>query len=344
MSRLSRLFRLSGPLSFVAFAVPFVLLSSTSAAHAQAGKGVPRTAWGDPDISGTYNNSNESGIPMQRPAELAGKRLEDVTPAELAKLLERRHQQTERTAATIGGTVDNDTGAGPSHWYENYNAKNSRAWMISDPPDGQMPAQTPAAIARAAAARAARRGGDGYYTGPFDGPEDLTLYVRCISRGIPGSMMPAIYGNSYRIVQGPGWVAITYEMVHETRLIPLDNRPHISDKIHTYIGDARGHFEGDTLVVETTNYLEKAAYGGASGKLKTTERFKLTKPGVIDWSITFDDANTWVRPWTFGMQLTRDEKQPVYEYACHEGNEGLQGILKAARTAEKEAAAGKPVE
>src|SRR5438270_925889 len=136
------------------------------------------------------------GIPMQRPAELAGKRLEDVTPTELAKLLDRRHAQTERTAITIGGTADNDTGAGPSHWYENYNAKNSRAWMISDPPDGQIPALTPAAIARAAAVRAARRGGDGYYNGPFDGPEDLTLYVRCISRGLPGSMMPAIYGNS----------------------------------------------------------------------------------------------------------------------------------------------------
>ena len=308
---------------------------------------VPRTAWGDPDISGTYNNSNESGIPMQRPAELAGKRLEDVTPAELAKLLDRRHQQTERIAVTIGGTSENDTGAGPSHWYENYNAKNSRAWMISDPPDGQMPAQTPAAIARAAAARAARRGGDGYYTGPFDGPEDLTLYVRCISRGLPGSMMPAIYGNSYRIVQGPGYVAITYEMVHETRLIPIDaasTRPHVSDKIHTYMGDPRGHWEGDTLVVETTNFLEKSAYGGASDKLKTTERFKFVRPSIVDWSITFDDANTWVRPWTFGMQLTRDDNQPVFEYACHEGNEGIQGILKAARIAEKEAAQGKPVD
>jgi len=267
-----------------------------------------------------------------------------VTPAELAKLLERRHQQTERIAATIGGTTDNDTGAGPSHWYENYNAKNSRAWMISDPPDGQMPAQTPAAVARAAAARAARRGGDGYYTGPFDGPEDLTLYVRCISRGLPGSMMPAIYGNSYRIVQSKDSVAITYEMVHDTRIIPLDNHPHISNKLHTYMGDARGHFEGDTLVVETTNFLEKSAYGGASEHLKTTERFKLLPNKNVDWSITFDDSDTWVRPWTFGMQLTRDDSQPVFEYACHEGNEGIQGILKAARIAEQEAAKGKPVD
>jgi hypothetical protein len=325
---------------FCAFAIALAL-ALPAAAQTQK---TPRTPWGDPDISGTYNNSNESGIPMQRPAELAGKRVDEVTPAELAKLLERRHQQTERIAATIGGTTDNDTGAGPSHWYENYNAKNSRAWMISDPPDGQMPATTPAAVARAAAVRAARRGGDGYYIGPFDGPEDLTLYVRCISRGLPGSMMPAIYGNSYRIVQSKDTVAITYEMVHETRIIPLDDvsrRPHLPSRLHTYMGDARGHFEGDTLVVETTNFLEKAAYGGASGNLKTIERFKLLPNRNIDWSITFDDSNTWVRPWTFGMLLSRDDSQPVFEYACHEGNEGIQGILRAARTAEKEAANGK---
>jgi hypothetical protein len=136
-------------------------------------------------------------------------------------------------------------------------------------------------------------------------------------------------------------------MVHETRLIPIDTaagRPHISDKLHSYMGDPRGHWEGDTLVVETTNFLEKSAFGGASDRLKTTERFKPVRPGVIDWSITFDDPNTWVRPWTFGMQLTRDEKQPVYEYACHEGNEGIQGILKAARTAERDAAKGKPID
>jgi len=298
----------------------------------------PRTPWGDPDLQGTYSNSNESGIPMQRPPELAGKRLDDITPAELAKLLEERHRRQEQTARSIGGAPDNDTGAGPSHWYENYNARNSRAWMISDPADGQIPALTDEAVQRAAAARAARRGGDGYYTGPFDGPEDLTLYVRCITRGLPGSMMPAIYGNSYQIVQGPGWVAIRYEMVHETRIIPLDGSPHLSDRVHLYMGDPRGHWEGDTLVVETTNFLEKSAYGGASAHLKTTERFRLVRPGVIEWSMTFDDPHTWVRPWTFGMQLTRNDAEPVFEYACHEGNHGLENILSAARAAEQAAA------
>jgi len=118
----------------------------------------------------------------------------------------------------------------------------------------------------------------------------------------------------------------------------------VSQDMHSYMGDARGHWEGDTLVVETTNFLEKSAYGGASAHLKTTERFKQVRPGLLEWSITFDDSNTWVRPWTFGMQLTRDDSQPVFEYACHEGNEGIQGILKAARIAEQEAAKGKPVD
>jgi hypothetical protein len=142
----------------------------------------PHTPWGDPDLQGTYTNSDESGIPMQRPPEFAGKRVEDVGPAELAKLIERRREQQRQTALTIGGTPDNDTGAGPSHWYENYNPHNSRAWMISDPADGQIPALTDEAVKRAAAVRAARRGGDGYFIGPFDGPEDLTLYVRCTGR------------------------------------------------------------------------------------------------------------------------------------------------------------------
>ena len=308
-----------------------------STAEAAAGT-VPRTSWGDPDLQGTYTNSNESGIPMEQPKELTGRRLEDISQAELKTLIEQRAERARRTAQTIGGTADNDTGAGPSHWYENYNANNSRAWMISDPPDGRMPATTDDARRRAAAVRAARRGGDGYYTGPFDGPEDLTLYVRCITRGLPGSMMPAIYGNAYDIVQGPGFVAIRYEMVHETRVIPLDGRPHAPGTMKSYMGDARGRWEGDTLVVETTNILEKSAYGGASDRLKITERFRPVSKDVIEWSATFDDPATWVRPWTFGMRLTRDESQPVIEYACHEGNDGLRGILSAARAEEKAAA------
>jgi hypothetical protein len=316
----------------------------------------PKTPWGDPDLQGTYTNSNESGISMERPAEFAGKRVEEVTPAQLAELIKTRRERQLKTAQTIGGSQENDTGAGPPHWYENYNATNSRAWMISDPEDGKIPATTKEAKKRAAAVRAARRGGDGYNTGPFDGPQDLTLYVRCISRGLPGSMMPAIYGNTYDITQGPGFVAIRYEMVHETRVIPLDpstssGSPRVKSRgdgrgflpaaLNSYMGYSRGHFEGDTLVVETTNVLEKSAYGGASDKIKITERFRPTSNKTIEWSITFDDKTTWVRPWTFGMRLTKDDSH-VFEYACHEGNEGLRGILSAARAAEKEGGSSRP--
>ena len=310
----------------------------TAAVGAQS-SAIPRTPWGDPDLQGTYTNSNESGIPMERPKEFAGRRLEDVKPEELAALVRQRSERAEETAETIGGTQEENTGAGPKHWYENYNASNSRAWMIQDAPDYKMPATTDAAKQRAAALRAARRGGDGYFTGPFDSPKDLSLYVRCISRGVPGSMMPAIYGNSYEIVQAPGMVAIRYEMVHETRVIPLDGRKQLPAHMESYMGDSRGHWEGDTLVVEGSHYLEASAFGGASSRLKTIERFRPTSKNTIEWSITFDDASTWVKPWTFGMRLTRDDEHPIFEYACHEGNEGLRGILSAARVAEKEQAA-----
>ena len=310
------------------------LLHAQASAPRVAPYSAPRTPWGDPDLQGTYTNSNESGIPMARPAEFAGRKPEDVTPEEMARLAKERAARIEKTAEIIGATEDNNTGAGPTHWYENYNPRNSRAWMVLDPPDYQVPPTTEEAKERAAALRASRGGGDGYYFGPFRGPEEFTPYVRCITRGVPGSMMPAIYGNSYDITQAPGVVAIRYEMVHETRVIPLDNRPHLNSTIRSYMGDARGRWEGDTLVVETTNYLEAAAYGGASSSLKTTERFTPTGPNTTEWSIRFEDPHTWTRPWSFGMLLTRDPEAQVFEYACHEGNEGMRNMLKAARAAE----------
>jgi hypothetical protein len=330
--------------TFVALASAALL---TIGLHAQAptsnargsSYSAPRTPWGDPDLQGTYTNGNESGIPMARPAEFAGKRPEDVTPAEVARLAQERASRIEKTAETIGGTEDNNTGAGPKHWYENYNPQNSRPWMVLDAPDYQVPPTTQEAKDRAAALRAARGGGDGYYVGPFRGPEEFTPYVRCITRGVPGSMMPAIYGNSYDITQAPGYVAIRYEMVHETRVIPLVSSasaaPTGKAALKSYIGYGHGYWEGDTLVVVTTNYLEAGAYGGASSALKTTERFKPTGPNTIDWSIRFEDAHTWTRPWSFGMLLTRDPQSQVFEYACHEGNEGMRNMLKVARDAEK---------
>ena len=150
-------------------------------------------------------------------------------------------------------------------------------------------------------------------------------------------MMPAIYGNSYEILQGPGYVAIWYEMVNELRVIPLDGRPHVAPTLRSYMGDARGHFEGETLVIETTNFTDKVPYRGSSEHLKLTERFTRRSPGVVEWAVTFDDPHTWTRPWTFAMNLTQTT-EPPFEYACHEGNYAMRNMLGIAR---QEEAAGK---
>lgn len=288
----------------------------------------PRTPWGDPDIAGVFTNSDESGIPFERPAEFEGRRMEDITPAELAKMVQQRQQQTIERAP---GLSEFPGATSPMHWFENYNAVNSRPWLVIDPPDGKVPPQTEESRRRAADRQASRKG-----RGPADSWEDRSLYDRCITRGIPGSMMPAIYGNSYRIHQGPGVVTITYEMVHDTRVIPLDNRPHVASSIRQYVGDARGHWEGNTLVVETTNFTDKTPYRGSTDQLKMTERFTILGPETVEWAVTFDDPHTWAKPWTFAMNLTKaDESQQPFEYACHEGNYGMRNILSAARAEEK---------
>jgi len=291
----------------------------------------PKTPWGDPDLQGGWTNVNENGIPFERPDTLAGKQLEAVDDSELAELVKERDEARLKGAAAIGGR---ETGAGPVHWYEHYGAKNSRAWMVIDPPDGRIPTQTQAAIARLggrAGGRGGRAGGAGD-GGRADSWLDRSLYDRCITRGLPGSMMPAIYGNAYDITQAPGLVAIRYEMVHETRVIRLDSSPRTG--LRSHMGDARGHFEGDTLVVETINFDPRSAYRNGSPKMKLTERFKPVGADKIEWSMTIDDPDTWTKPWTFGMTLTADPHQPLFEYACHEGNYAMRNILSAARAEE----------
>ena len=287
-----------------------------------------RTAWGDPDLTGIYSNSDESGIPFERPAQFEGRRLEDITAKELEDL------RIARRNATAANSVAEDRPVDREVFWENLNAVNSRAWLVVDPTDGKIPPTTPEARSRAAARTEARRRSG---RGPADAPEDRSLYDRCISRGLPGSMMPAIYGSSYEIVQGPNYVAILYEMVHETRVIPLDSQPHVGKSIRTYMGDARGHWEGDTLVVETTNFKDQIAYRNANAEtLRLVERFTPTGPTSVEWSVTVDDPTTWTRPWTFAMNLTKkDATQRPFEYACHEGNYGLRNILSAARAEER---------
>ena len=286
-----------------------------------------RTSWGDPDLQGVFTNSNEYATPLERPDRFAGKRLTDITSEELAEI--RRTAQEQAIAALPGGRV-----RGPDYWWLEILdlGKRSQPWSVVDPPDGKIPALTPEAQRRAQAAGRVR---SSFVGGPFDGPEDLGLLERCISRSVPGSMIPVMYGNNYQIVQTPGFVTITYEIIHEARIIPLDGRPHLGQAIRQYMGDARGRWEGDTLVVETTNFKRQAAYRAFNSEtLRVIERFTRVAPDRITWTATLDDAATWTRPWTLAMLLTLD-RQPIFPFECHEGNYGLRNILSAARAEDK---------
>ena len=290
----------------------------------------PRTAWGAPDLHGDYTNKDEANTPLERPPQLSGKDAAAFSEADLAQLARERAALAARIAGGIGGA---ETGAGPTHWYDHLAAKGSRPWFVIDPPDGTLPAMTPQAQRREAAIALLNDARNG--EGRADSPDDRSLYDRCITRGLPGSMMPAIYGNAYEIVQTPDTIAIRYEMIHETRIVPLDGRPHVGAAVHQLLGDARGRFDGDTLVVETTNFTSRTHFGYNnrynSEKQKIVERFTPIAPGKLNWAVTINDPEVWTRPWTFAMTLTKDDSQRVFEYACHEGNYGLLHILSGAR-------------
>jgi hypothetical protein len=312
--------------------IAFLLVVSLALLGAAGGWTPPRTPWGDPDLQGAYSNDDETGIPLERPMEFAGRTLSDISPSEMKEINRRRTTQ-------FNAGVSGDEFAGglrpPTHLiFDSFDRRNSRPWLIIDPPDGRVPPLTPEGQQRQ---RLAQRGisSNANPLGPFDGPEDLGLYDRCITRGIPNSMMPAGYGSTYEIEQGPGYAAIRYEMIHEVRVIPLDGRPHVGRNVRLDLGDARGRWEGSTLVVETTNFTERSSYQRASGDLRMVERFTPMSPQIVEWSVTLDDARTWTKPWTFAMNLARrDNTQRIYEYACHEGNNALRNMLSAARAAD----------
>jgi hypothetical protein len=304
----------------------------------------PRTPWGDPDLQGTLTNKYEQNTPLERPPEFKGRRIEDFTREELADVFRKRQQQATERAP----------GVGPEQFRDNLDvAKGSRPWFVVDPPDGMIPPLTPAAQRRLGPrdpfqdtglqgiVNARPRTGSSFGDGPFNGPEDFSLWDRCITRGLPGAMMPYILGNSYQIVQAPGLVSIRYELPHETRVIPLDGRPHVVKSLQLEMGDARGHWDGDALVIETTNFKDRSSYRGANAAtLRLIERFTRTSPDQIEWAVTVDDSTTWIKPWTFTMPLTMTDKEPVLEYACHEGNYAMRHILSGARAEEQSAAGG----
>jgi hypothetical protein len=298
----------------------------------------PRTPWGDPDLQGNYTNKYEQSTPLERPDEFVGRHVEDVTGDELARILAKRQQDMLARPA----------GVGPFQFRDPLDvSKGSRAWLIVDPPDGRIPPMTPEALHRLGPADPSldsgingvfnmrRRTSSTFGGGPFDGPEDITLWERCITRGLPGAMMPHIIGNSYQVLQSPGFVVIRYELIHDARIIPLDGRAHVAKGIGLEMGDARGHWDGDSLVVETTNFKERSTYRNANAaSLRLIERFSRKSDDRLEWSVTVDDPATWTRPWTFAMPLTMNDQEPVLEFACHEGNYAVPNILSAARSSE----------
>lgn len=310
---------------------PVIFLLSVAIADAQSAQ--PRTPWGDPDLQGYYTNKYEYGTPFERPAAFAGKGANDVSAQELAELMKKRQQEALERAPFLGGDPEGKIG-NSAEFRDIYEVtKGSRPWFVTDPADGKIPAVLPEARARVQ--NAGPRGSFG--NGPFNGPEDFSLWERCITRGLPGSMVPGVYGNSYQIVQGPGFVAIRYEMVHETRVIPIDSHPRLGKELRFDMGSARGHWEGDTLVVETTNFKQRSTYRNANADtLRLVERFKRTSADRVEWSVTVEDSSTWTKPWTFSMPLTRNDDEAVELYECHEGNHAIFNILSAARAAERD--------
>src|SRR5262252_3870736 len=247
----------------------------------------PKTPWGDPDLQGNYTNKYEQGTPFERPADLEGKTLADLSSAELADIIKKRQQRAIDNAPFLSGDPTG-TIAGPMEIRDIYEvSKASRAWFVTDPPDGKIPPMLPDAQKRIATLP---RSGSSFSNGVYESYESLGLYDRCITRGYPNSMLPAIYGDSYQIIQSPGFVAIRIEMIHETRIIPLGGQPHASKGVALDMGDPRGHWEGNTLVVETTNFRQRSIYRNANPKtFKLIERFTPTSKRTLEWSVTVDD-------------------------------------------------------
>ena len=323
--------------------VTLPIVGQAPAAKAKTAKAYtpPKTPWGDPDLEGVWPGN--MGVPMQRNAKLG----------ERATLTDEEYQAKEVAAAKQAKAdsesvvaSDSKIGIGPPSYWTERGKPSRQTSLIVDPPNGRLPDLTAEAVKYRKEARGGK-GLPGEWTGKADSYDDLNIYYRCISRGLLGSVIPVVYNNGNQIVQGPGYVVFRNEMIHESRVIPLDGRPHVSATIKMVMGDSRGRWEGNDLVVETTNFTDKDAIGsnGAgypgdpgyhSDQLKVIERFTRTGEKSMDYRITIIDEKTWAKPWTILMQLERNDNYQFLEYACHEGNYAMSDILSGMRAEEKE--------
>jgi hypothetical protein len=284
----------------------------------------PRTPWGDPDLQGLWPVVDMLAVPIERPAEFGTRAT--LTDEEFARL-----PSESRTP----GPNDFFTGVGTRALLQEFGKPQRQTSLIVDPPDGRLPPLTAEGEKRAAALPTP--------SGPRNGPEDFSPMERCISRGVLGSMVPLGSSNGNQIIQAAGWVVILNEMVHEARVIPIDGRPHVGARIRSYMGDSRGRWEGQTLVVETVNFNDNSNFiGGAGTRIpsysrdaRLTERFSRIDGGTIRYEATVDDPTTWTRPWTIALSLKRDPSYPLFEYACHEENFSMPHMLRGKRAEEK---------
>ena len=317
MHRIPRLFAALG------FAVVFA--SPSPSAQTKGGK-LPRTADGHPDLQGIWDF--RSATPLERPARFAGR--EFMTPDEVVEY-ERLALEREDGRPPDDARSPQDQSVHPVWWldYGKKVVKTARTSLIVDPPDGKIPAMTDAGKERAAARRAAAR-----THGPADSYENRSMFERCLTRGVPDGMLPGPYNNNMQLLQTPGHIVIFTEMIHDARVIPMDGRPHTSSTVRAWMGDSRGRWDGDTLVVDTVNFTDKTNFRGSGASLHVVERFTRVDADTLEYRFTVDDPATWTRPWTVAYPMVKADG-PIYEYACHEGNYGLRDILSGARWEEK---------
>lgn len=298
------------------------------AARGEAGE--VRTAWGDPDLQGIWTSGPMIDVPFERPVEMGTRAL--LTDEEFARRVASNQRQREAVEAPVVAPARGGPPSGPPDWNEP-GTPSRQASLIVNPPNGRLPALTSDGARRASAWQ---RGA----ASPA-GPEDLNPYDRCITRGVLGSVFPNIYSSASQILQVPGRVVIHHEMIHEARIIPLDGRPHLPDGIRLYMGDPRGHWEGPSLVIETTNFNGKTgSYGRngngnpTTGRLRLVERYTRTSARTLQYEVTVDDPETFTAPWTVAFPMTLEPAYRMFEYACHEGNYALANILRGARAGE----------
>ena len=310
--------------------VVLMTLALLAAAMPPAAAAQGRTPWGDPDLQGVW--ANDAVTPLERPAGLGAREL--LTDEELAEAA----AANARRRIDTGGPREGDPILlqGYNQFWMPRREVSRQTSLIVDPPDGRIPPLTPAGARREAQAFESSQGVpalDASLRRHSDGPEGRSLWERCLTRGLP--RLPDFYNNNALLLQTPDHVVIQLEMIHETRVIPLDRRPHLDGRIRQWHGDPRGRWEGDTLVVETTNFSGKTNFRGSQEGLRLVERFTRTAPDALLYEVTVTDPDTWTRPWTARIPI-RASDGPLFEYACHEGNYAMHNTLAGARAAEKE--------